>query len=179
MRPSTRVPAALAVASVALLVAFVGTHALPVFPAGARGSHELATNGERHVRASSIRPVRISGNMRGTLMPGRTVPLNLSLRNPNPIPLAITRLTVRVTGVSAPNADADHPCSAADFKGRRLTGKPAPRLGPHQARHLRRMHVRRTRMPAVQMLNLQVNQDGCKGARLTLSYAARVRPVRR
>ena len=44
------------------------------------------------------------------------VPLDLTLDNTNANDLAIDRITVAVMTVDAPRADAEHPCSAADFE---------------------------------------------------------------
>lgn len=114
----------------------------------------------------------ISGDVRDVITPGVMAPLDLSLDNPNDRDLVIDRITVTVTDVDAPQADADHPCSVADFDVRQLSGHLAVTLRANRVDDLSGMGVARGHLPAVGMLDRPVNQDGCKGAFLTLSYEA-------
>jgi hypothetical protein len=60
----------------------------------------------------------------------------------------------------------------ADFDVRQLSGHIAVTLRASREDDLNGMGVARGHWPAVGMLDRPVNQDGCKGAFLTLGYEA-------
>lgn len=120
----------------------------------------------------------IAGDIRNAMVPGAHEPLDLSLDNPNDRGLVVDRITVTVTDVGAPHADADHPCSVADFDVRPLADGVAITLRAKGVDTLSGLGVARDDWPAVVMLDRPVNQDGCKGAVLTLGYVARGVEVR-
>lgn len=124
-------------------------------------------------RVGDLSAFTISGDVGNAITPGVMAPLDLSLDNPNDRDLVVDRITVTVTDVDAPQADADHPCSVADFDVRQLADGIAVTLLASGMDDLSGLGVARGDWPAVGMLNRPVNQDGCKGAFLTLSYEAR------
>ncbi len=113
----------------------------------------------------------ISGDVSRSISPGEMVPLDLKLDNTNANDLAIDRITVAVITVDAPRADAEHPCSVADFEVRQLSGGILLRLAGNSTHNLSGV-VPVENWPAVGMVNRPVNQDGCKGASLALGYEA-------
>jgi hypothetical protein len=117
-------------------------------------------------------PVNISGDTSGAIAPGVMLPLDLSLDNTNDFDLSVDLLTVTVTEVDAPRATTDRPCSAADFEVRPLAEGVELTLGAGSAEDLSGMGVTRENWPAVGMIDGPLNQDGCQGATLTLSYEA-------
>ena len=121
----------------------------------------------------------ISGDVSRPITPGALVALDLTLDNTNDLDLTIDRITVAVVGIDAPQADVDHPCSAADFEVRELSGGGRLRLAGNSAANLSELDVSEENRPAVGMLNRPVNQDGCKGASLTLNYEASAKEVAR
>ena len=114
----------------------------------------------------------ISGDVSRAITPGQLVGLDLTLDNTSDVDLAINRITVTVVRIHAPRADADHPCTAADFRVRELSGGGVLRLAGNSVSNLSGLQLPKANWPAVGMLNLPVNQDGCKGASLTLNYEA-------
>jgi hypothetical protein len=126
--------------------------------------------GHDSVRAPSS--FTISGDVRRPISPGEVVPIDLRLDNTSDLDLAIDHITVVVVGVDAPRADADHPCSAADFDVRQLSGGVVLRIVANSAESLSAMDLPNENWPAVSMVDRPVNQDGCKGASLTLRYEA-------
>ncbi len=117
----------------------------------------------------------ISGDTRRPLSPGVTAPLNLEITNRYGSRLWVRHLRVTVRAVDAPRADRAHPCTVRDFavdqvRTRGATGNRVIRLPAHTTRTLRGLHLSRATWPQVGMLNRKVNQDGCKGAALTLAY---------
>ena len=114
----------------------------------------------------------ISGEVRRLISPGELVPIDLRLDNVGDIDLAIDHVTVAMVGIDAPRADVDHPCSAADFEVRQLSGGVVPRIAGNSSENLSGMDLPEENWPAVSMVDRPVNQDGCKGASLTLRYEA-------
>ena len=157
---------------VILAVVFVVVVALLLFflpgrgPAGGPG----VDTGQVPVRASSS--FTISGAVRRPISPGELVALDLTLDNTSNLDLVVDRITVAVVGIDAPRADPDHPCTAADFEVRHLTGGAVVNLPRMSTNSLSGLDVPEENWPAVGMRNRPVNQDGCKGASLTLSYEA-------
>ena len=116
---------------------------------------------------------QIDGDAANHLTPGVAVPLDISFTNPHPVPLTVSDLQVTLGGVEAPAADASHPCSAEDFELTQLVSLVKLTLPPDKTSGLRDLDVPVPSWPQVAMRNRAVNQDGCKGATLTLNYRAR------
>lgn len=114
----------------------------------------------------------ISGNVSRPVSPGSLELLDLELDNPEDVAIAIDRIAVALVGIDAPRADADHPCSTADFEVRQLAVGVVVRLAGNSADNLSGLELPSENWPAVGMLNRPVNQDGCKGASLMLGYEA-------
>lgn len=115
----------------------------------------------------------IRGTPSGLLSPGRSASINLLLTNPYRWRLKLNRLVVTVTGVQAPRAGASHPCSVGDFAISQFSGSYGFSLPPRSTRSLRQLGFAAQRWPALSMLDPPVDQDGCQGASVSLSYSAR------
>lgn len=166
MKRPTRLEGFLSVALACLGVAFV----LWV-PGCDPRDHQIAGTANGPIDTPSA--FTISGDIGDAIVPGAHEPLDLSLENPNDRNLVVDRISVTVTDVDAPQADARHPCSVADFVVRQVADGIAVTLRANRVDDLSSMGVARRDWPAVGMLNRPVNQDGCKGAFLTLGYEAR------
>jgi hypothetical protein len=122
--------------------------------------------------ASAAAPFAIEGSATEAISPGVRAPLDVRLTNPHDHPMAVADLRVSVQKVSAPHADDAHPCAAGDFTvdqgptGRKVT------VAPRSTSTLSSLGLARATFPQVRMLNRAANQDGCKGASLTLAYTA-------
>ena len=138
----------------------------------------LLDDGPRHGRGSvgvtveSPGSVTIEGRGTGLIRPGVMVPLDLSFDNPHDQSLTLHRVTVRITGIEAPLADDEHPCTMEDFVVRQLSGSPDLVLAGGTASTLSDLGVAERDWPAVGMRARPVNQDGCKDADLALTYEA-------
>jgi hypothetical protein len=126
---------------------------------------------DARVRIHRGKRLQITGTVQTTLSPGVSSPIRLGFTNPNKHTVRIRRVTVRITRVTAPWADAAHPCSAADFEVRQMR-RGILRLPATRFTDLAGLGVPVSGWPQVAMRNLPVNQDGCKGAQLTLKYRA-------
>lgn len=144
--------------------------------AAAFGASQRGGDGRAAQRLAGVDFV-ISGRPTRVLRPGVSAPIDLRLRNRRRHPRLVTRLHVAV------RVDAAHRragCSRRrDFRVRQLPRSAYPlRLGPRRSLRLSRLGVRR--VPRVRMVDLaRVDQDACKGARLTFRYTGRSTRLRR
>jgi hypothetical protein len=122
---------------------------------------------------SSKKTFDISGNYMGTpLTPGATVPLNLSIDNPNNKSLALNSLSVSIKGITRTQAAvaAALPCTLADYVVTNYSG-PYPLTVPVGTSSLQSIGLPPALWPKIAMLDSALNQDGCKGATLQLAYS--------
>ncbi len=117
------------------------------------------------------RPVRITGELRAPLTPGIVTSIDLRFMNPNSRAVTVRRVRVTVLRLKAPHADATHQCTRRDF-GIRQMPHLTLRIPAGRVVHLSGLQVPQHQWPTFGMLNRPVNQDGCKGARVTLGYGA-------
>jgi hypothetical protein len=153
-----------------------GTHEFDVRAVDAAGNigdyngWKWSENGQ----SGSGQAFTISGNGSAALFPGGTSYLNLSLTNPNSVPIYVSSLTVTFGGVAGPNVSPATPCGSGDylitqFGGGISTANPIT-LPAKSTETLAQLGFAQAQLPRVQMLNRHVKQDGCKGATLTLNY---------
>ena len=117
--------------------------------------------------------VKVTGAAQGQLSPGISVPIALTFQNPNKHRVQMKRVRVKITGISAPNANAAHPCTTADYAVKQMQRKVVLRVRGKRTTNLAAMHIPMDSWPWLTMLNRPLNQDGCKGAQLTLKFKAR------
>lgn len=119
------------------------------------------------------KPFTISGNLSGALAPGLSRSLDLTLVNPNKKPISITNLTATVQTVTRTAYAIAHnqPCTAADYAVTQYSGSYPLTVPGSSSTSLSSLGVSTSAQPKVSMLNTAVNQDGCKGATLTLAYS--------
>lgn len=117
----------------------------------------------------------IGGDITRTLSPGRMVRMNLRLTNTTHVDLALSDLTVQVTGVS----DAGEPttCRPDEFVVRPAQLNPRLTLDARSNGTLRSLGLPRSSWPRIGLLNLPVNQNDCMGISLSLTYVGSARPV--
>jgi hypothetical protein len=113
--------------------------------------------------------IQITGTVQVPLSPGRVSPISIRIKNPNPRTVAMQRVRVTIAAISAPHADATHRCTPLDFEIHQM-----PRVALHvpagRAADLTGLGVPVASWPTLAMRNLPHNQDGCKGATLTLGF---------
>ncbi len=97
--------------------------------------------------------------------------LDLSVTNPNPVPLVLGSLIVGGQTVDAPRATASLPCTLADFSVQQFSG-PYPVIVPAASTStLSSLGIPSAQWPQVAIIARPVDQDGCKSATLTLTYS--------
>ena len=157
-------------AAVVLLGLLVG---VPVAACGSVWCVAESGDGTGTAKLAAPRPAfALAGDTTKPLAPGTRARVNVSFTNPHPYRLWVSDLEVSVAAVEAPRAGATHPCSLRDFSVRQLPSERTVALAPRSTRTLRSLHVRPSRWPRIIMRDRPVNQDGCKGAVLTLDYSA-------
>jgi hypothetical protein len=99
--------------------------------------------------------------------------LNLTLNNPNNKPLSITNLTVTLVTVTRTPAavSGNLTCTLSDYSITPYSGPYPLSLPAGTTGTLSSLAIPATAWPQVSMLNTTTNQDGCKGAVLTLAYS--------
>lgn len=124
------------------------------------------------VTAGQHQPFTISGDVSGLLAPGTAIPINLQLTNPGNSSLNVTGLTVAVTGVTrtAQAVANNRPCNSSDYSVTQFSGS-YPISAPPGNSSLSGNAIPASRWPQIRMLDTSLNQDGCKGATLQLSYS--------
>jgi hypothetical protein len=120
--------------------------------------------------------VRITGTPRRLLTPGIASHLELHFLNMHRQPVVIRRVEIRITGIHAPRADATHPCTRQDFRLRQMPYRTLPPLPSREVTDLTKLGVPLRGWPRLKLRNRPGNQDGCKGATLTLAYVVNGRP---
>ena len=152
-----------------------GSYTLTVLASGAdaRGSVQFAYATVTLTVTDPEAPFAISGNLSGALAPGTTLPLNLSLGNPNKKPLTVTNLTVTLAGITRTPAAiaANLACQSSDYTVTPYTGPYPLSLPASTSSTLSALAIPVVDWPQVTMLNTAVNQDGCKGATVSLVYS--------
>jgi hypothetical protein len=117
-------------------------------------------------------PFTIEGSTIEPLSPGVRAPLDVRLTNPHDFPMSVADLRVRLQKVSAPNANDAHPCAVGDFAVDQASSGIEITVAARATSTISSLGIPRAKQPHVGMLNRPANQDGCKGASLTLAYTA-------
>ncbi len=104
------------------------------------------------------------------MSPGVRVPLDLRLQNTNHTSMSVTDVKVVVRGVDAPNSTELLPCLVEDFTVDQVADDLDLTLPPGKTSSLSGLSLPSGQWPQVGLLNTSVNQDGCKGATLTLDF---------
>jgi hypothetical protein len=115
---------------------------------------------------------KIEGDATREIVPGIQVPIELRFTNGQPKPMTISRLRVSIEQLDTPHADSGHPCTLEDFELTQVSGYEEWILLPNSTIGLRELGLAPSKWPQITMRNRPVNQDGCKGAKLTLNYSA-------
>ena len=120
-----------------------------------------------------MNPIALAGDATAALHPGTAVPVDLEITNTRMMPVEVREIRVEITRISAPNATELHPCSLEDYTIAQTRPTIAIAVAALASKRLSASTLPVAEWPQVHMLNRQVNQDGCKGATLTLRYSAR------
>ena len=152
-----------------------GTYPLSLVASGQNpaGVTQYAYANVQLVLLTTGKPFSISGNLSGPLAPGVTRPLDLTLTNPNKKQISVTNLTVTVQSVVRTSYAVSHnqPCGLADYKVTQYGGSYPLTVPGSGSASLSGLGIPSSGWPKVAMLDTATNQDGCKGATLTLAYS--------
>ena len=120
-------------------------------------------------------PYAISGTVNTPLRPGgAAAAIDVGFSSPNAGSgvdgTRVSNLVVAITSVTGPNITVSRPCTAADFALTQFGGA-YPFYVPLGASSLSSLGFAPGAWPTLRLLARPVNQDGCKGATIHLSYA--------
>jgi len=120
----------------------------------------------------------ISGKVSGLHPTGSATPIDVTFDNPNHgnggtgvNGVRLATLTVAITTINTPNRSASRPCGTSDFVVLPYSG--APFYIPQGSSSLSTLipPIPPDRWPSIRLIDAPTaNQDGCKGATVTLSY---------
>lgn len=114
----------------------------------------------------------VGGRSMKPVTPGASVPLDVTLTNPNDFAVRAGRVAVEIHAVRAPRSTRARACTADDFSISPASSTLEVDVAAQQTTALSAAGVPRADWPAVAMLDTATNQDGCKGATVKLRYAA-------
>ena len=114
----------------------------------------------------------ITGSPTNPMSPGVHVPLDLRMQNTNETSMSVQDLVVVVRRVDAPRSTDRLPCLVEDFTVEQAPDGIDLTLPPQATTSLSDLSLPSTQWPHVGLRNTSVNQDGCKGASLTLEFSA-------
>ena len=141
------------------------THHFDVRAFDAAGNRSAATGYDWKVSSQTGLPFDVSGNLTGLLVPGTSGSLLLTLHNPNSDPIFVTDLTVTVqAGSTKPGCDGPTNLQIVQSNVSTANLLTIPAGGSVT------LPSGGVTAPQVQMKNLPVSQDACKGATFTFAY---------
>jgi hypothetical protein len=157
-----------------------GQHQFAVEAVDAAGNISEIASYSWKVDKGSPQNYAITGSAVGLLYPTHATvgrPINLAFYNPNSgnggtgvNGVQVAGITVAIASVIAPNATALHPCGSVDFAVTQFSGS-YPFYIPQGASTLQSLGFAQSTWPTVRLVDRPVNQDGCKGATVNLTYS--------
>lgn len=128
-------------------------------------------NGDVQLAGGSA-PFAIDGDLGESIRPGTQIALDLTISNPHDRVLIVTDLRVTVASVHAPNSSATLPCSVDDFVVAQVPTTFEATVDATASSTLGELGIPAAHWPLIGMPDSSSNQDGCKGATMTLAYTA-------
>lgn len=114
----------------------------------------------------------IRGTATDELRPGTTSPIDVAVTNRGDRALVVSDLVVEIVELTAPQADGEHPCTRADFVLAQAPTSLTMDVGARSTTSLSDAATSPATWPHIELLDRPVDQDGCKGATVTLAFAA-------
>jgi hypothetical protein len=98
--------------------------------------------------------------------------MDISFTNLGTRAVTITRLTISIASVTAPNATAHFACPVSNFAITQIDPSLVMVLAGSATKSLSGTNAAGSAWPAIKMIEVGTNQDGCKGADLVLAFTA-------
>jgi hypothetical protein len=136
------------------------------------GDNNFSGRGTDRTELANQSSFEITGSPTKPMSPGVHVPLDLRMQNPSKTSMSVHDLMVVVRRVDAPRATERLPCLVEDFTVEQAPDGIDLTLPPEATTSLSALSVPNMQWPRVGLRNTSVNQDGCKGASLTLEFSA-------
>ena len=132
----------------------------------------MAALGVLSLAVVAMGPLTIDGNAPVVIPLDRPAAVDVEFTNHNVLPVDVTNVRVRVRRISAPNADARHPCRVDDYAVVQIPAGVRIALGRRSTSSLSTLAVSRADWPRVALRTSSANQDGCVGAVVSFDYTA-------
>jgi hypothetical protein len=113
----------------------------------------------------------VTGDIAEPFQPGASAAVDAVISNPLTADLTIFEVRIEIDEVDAPAATDQLPCTPDDFEVEQLDVDEFV-VAARSSVSLTEAGVPADRLPRVTMLDTATNQDGCKGASITLAYSA-------
>jgi hypothetical protein len=127
---------------------------------------------EDPARAATPRTIgELTGTATAVLTPSARTSVDVTVNNPNIAAMRVDRLSIDLVGVSGPDG-RPVACQPSEFTVRQYTGGYGFVLPGSRTTSLSTLGVGQAQWPVVTMIDLPVNQDGCKNALLKLDVRA-------
>jgi hypothetical protein len=136
------------------------------------GENNFSGRGSDQTELANQSSFEITGSPTKPMSPGVHVPLDLRLQNSNETSMSVHDLVVTVRRVDAPRATDQLPCLIEDFTVEQAPDGIDLTLPPRATTSLSALSLPTAQWPHVGLSDTSVNQDGCKGASLTLEFSA-------
>ncbi len=136
------------------------------------GGDNFSGRGSDQAELAKQSSFEITGSPTKPMSPGVHVPLDLRLQNSNKTSMSVQDLVVTVRRVDAPSATEHRPCLIEDFTVEQAPDGIDLTLPAQANTSLSALSVPSAQWPHVGLSNTSVNQNGCKGASLTLEFSA-------
>jgi hypothetical protein len=140
-------------------------------PSGATGG-PVGGSGTSRAARTSPGYLTVAGSASADLRPGLMVPLDVEITNLRRRPMIVGRVTVMLGLVRAPHAELSRPCTPHDFIVRQASIALEVTVPAQSTRRLSQLGVVPARWPGIGMVDRPVNQDGCQGSTVALTYTA-------
>ena len=136
------------------------------------GGENYSGRGSDQTELANQSSFEITGSPTKPMSPGVQLPLDLRLRNSNRTSMSIHDLVVSVQRVDVPRSTGQLPCLVEDFTVEQAPDDIDLTLPPQATTSLSALALPSSQWPRVGLRNTSMNQDGCKGASLTLEFSA-------
>lgn len=122
--------------------------------------------------AGSTSRIRLTATASVALQPGLPVPLDVSFTNLGSRAVRVTHVAISIASVTTPNVTRNYGCPASGFVLTQIDPSFVVELPNLSTQTLSSTNTSTALWPTLELVALNTNQDGCKGATVDLTYTA-------
>jgi hypothetical protein len=117
-----------------------------------------------------VGPFYVSGSVRGLLVPGKALPVNLVISNPLRFDIRVLSVSAHIRDITTRNGSPNPACSGS-ANATVLASFAANVVVPaHETRSLEQLGDPQSDWPRVAMTDLATNQDACKATTFSIAF---------